>query len=305
MMAFAPVSADPVDPAQLRVPTFELPTVIETMASAGVVAPALVDLDGDRDLDLVVGLADGSLVYFQNDGDILSSAFNETALSTIDGISVSGRAAPVFGDLDKDGDLDLILGSTDGSVTFYLNNGTVLNPDFVEQSSTENPFDGFGVAANSYPAMGDIDSNGTLDVLVGAADGSVKYLSNTGTVIAPVFTELTGDTSFLSDLNFGANAAPSLGDIDGDTDVDLMVGSADGTFTFYLNGRGGYQGDSITLHDEPIEGSVFYEPGVVLVDTGWSQLSPAVEIIPQELLGTLMVMVMLTLSQVMPQEVFS
>ena len=273
-----PLVANPSDHEQLRIPTFEDPVAIEMISPAGFVAPALFDLDGDRDLDLVVGLADGTLAYFQNEGNIRNASFVETVLATLGSIDVGFRATPVFADLDRDGDQDLIVGAADGALHYFKNTGNSAGAVFVEQTGPDNPFDGLGVASNAVPTVGDIDGDNLLDVLVGAADGSVKIFSNTGTVVAPAFTELTGTDSFLDGVDFGDDAAPSLGDFEGDTDVDLVVGNAAGTFVSYLNGRGGYQGDSLTaveLPDVPEQGR--YEPGVVLVDTGWNLIDVRVD----------------------------
>jgi len=261
----------------LRIPTFEEPAAIASAAASSRAVPALADLDGDRDLDLILGDADGTLQFYENTGDILSASLSAAASASVDAIDVGDRAAPALADLDHDGDMDLIVGGADGGVNYFRNDGNAFSPNFVALTGGDNPFDGLGVASNAVPTIGDIDYDNLLDVLVGAADGAVKYLSNTGTVVAPAFIVLTGADSFLDGVDFGDDAAPSLGDFDGDTDVDLVVGNAEG-MTSYLNGRRGYQGDSLTaveLPDVPATGR--YETGVVLVDTGWSLVDASVD----------------------------
>jgi len=70
-------------------------------------SPVLSDVDGDGDLDLVVGNWDGQIRYFENTGSPQFPAFTERTgnLNPMDDIDVGSGAAPVLSDLDGDGDL--------------------------------------------------------------------------------------------------------------------------------------------------------------------------------------------------------
>jgi hypothetical protein len=52
--------------------------------------------------------------------------------------NVGSNAAPVFIDLDDDGDLDAMVGDRNGNLQFYKNTGGLTNPVFA--APTENPF---------------------------------------------------------------------------------------------------------------------------------------------------------------------
>ena len=153
--------------------------------------PALADLDCDNDLDLILGDADGTLQFYENTGNVRAPIFTAAASASVDRIDVGDRAAPALADLDHDGDMDLIVGAADGSLNYFRNDGNAYSPNFVALTGTDNPFDGLSVPSNAIPTAGDVDYDNLIDVLVGAADGTVEYLSNTGTVVAPAFTVLT------------------------------------------------------------------------------------------------------------------
>ena len=98
-----------------------------------------VDIDNDNDGDLFVGKADGRLAYFLNQGNSIAPNFklitedfevfhagvdeqsNPTLFRTV--LDVGENAAPEFVDIDNDGDQDMFIGSQDGHIFYYENQG--------------------------------------------------------------------------------------------------------------------------------------------------------------------------------------
>ena len=82
---------------------------------------------------------------------------------------------PTFGDLDNDGDLDMIVGDQNGQLHYFVNTGSVNSPSF---SLSVPGINGIDVGNSAAPYLSDIDSNGTLDLLIGNENGRVHYYSN-------------------------------------------------------------------------------------------------------------------------------
>src|SRR4029079_19118218 len=61
-----------------------------------------------------------------------------------------------------------------------------------EQIGAATPFNGVDVGLRSKPTFADLAGDGDLDGVAGDSDGLVHYFKNTGTAIAPAFTEQTG-----------------------------------------------------------------------------------------------------------------
>ena len=174
--------------------------------------PVFGDLDGDGDLDMVAGEDDGTLNYFENTGTATAAVF---AAPVAIGSDVGLYSTPAFGDLDGDGDLDMIVGERFGTQQYFQNTGTATAPVF----TTPPVAIGSDVDAYSAPALGDLDGDGDLDMVVGEDDGVLNYFENTGTATSPNFT--TPPVTIGSDVGIASTIA--LGDIDGDGDLDMVA----------------------------------------------------------------------------------
>jgi FG-GAP-like repeat len=87
----------------------------------------------------------------------------------------------------------------------------------------------------SAPTLGDLDGDSDLDAVVGGFDGTLHYYQNTGTASATVYVAQTGSANPFTGIDVGLLSTPTLGDLDGDGDLDAVVGRSDGTLRTFLN----------------------------------------------------------------------
>jgi FG-GAP-like repeat/FG-GAP repeat len=199
---------------------------------------ALADLDGDGDLDLLSGENYGNpLHYFENTGNARTPTFVERVGATNPVAGVIGlRGAPTLDDLDGDGDLDLVLGEFTGNFRYFQNTGDARSAVYLEQSGPANPLQGLSVAAGGFatPVLGDLDLDGDADLIAGdEGQGQFHYFENTGTAVTPSFVARTGPENPLDGEDVGLNSSPTLVDLDGDHDLDLVSGEQTGELTAY------------------------------------------------------------------------
>lgn len=198
-------------------------------------APALIDLDTDGDLDLVIGTYYGTLDYYENSGDQRQAKFlrkTTSPFSTIDlnGNTTAGYSVPTFGDIDGDSDQDLILGSADGKIRFYRNTNLI----FTEITGTGNPFGSIDIGDYSAPSLADIDADGDLDLFVGTADGRIRFYRNIGNETTAIYSEDSSKNPF-QDVDMGNHASIAFANLDADSDLDAILISDSNAETSSLN----------------------------------------------------------------------
>ncbi len=203
--------------------------------------PTFVDVDADGDFDMFLAnqedlaapnRANSRLYFFENTGSPGSPAFSLRSKNYLNFDKQNDvNYAPVFADIDADGDTDLFVGKWDGTIAFYRNDGSENAPSFTRVSETYGNID---VGNNNTPAFADIDADNDLDLFCGEFSGNINFYRNIGSPANAVFAL---DTTHYFGINLGPTeySYPKFTDIDGDTDLDLFLGSEDKGVLFYRN----------------------------------------------------------------------
>jgi hypothetical protein len=140
-------------------------------------APAVADIDGDADFDVFIGNKAGEVKFFENDGTPGNPSFVEQtgAYNPFDAVQlVGGNSTPTFADIDRRGDADALVGDYDGYIHFFENldfdgDYALGDPEFVERTGDDNPFNGVDLGYHSTPALVDVDGDGDFDAFIGTA----------------------------------------------------------------------------------------------------------------------------------------
>lgn len=159
---------------------------------------------------------------------------------------------PTFGDLDGDGDMDMLLCIENGSFIYYQNNST--GSGAVYGSGVPNFTDGSGQIINqgtfSVPQLFDLDKDGLLDLIIGKRNGKIAYYHNDGTSSSASFNLVTAELGNVNVVGTSGNpdgyAAPHF--IRENDTTYLFVGNLDGLLNYYkdIDGNIG-AGESFTL----------------------------------------------------------
>lgn len=212
-------------------------------------APALVDLDGDGDMDMLVGYrglgigtsSRAGLWQFENTGTAQKPTFS---LVTTDYLGLSKSLAltdvvPAFADVDANGSMDLVLTGTATSVVdirVLINaaaKGAAVRYDLAGATrwptpDLMNPLDVLTVT--------DVDRDGKPDLLIGRYNfGTILYYRNAGTAIAPVF-QLQNQTFGgikTDDYIYARARSLVVADLNGDQKRELIAAADNGTVKVY------------------------------------------------------------------------
>lgn len=172
-------------------------------------------------------LAGGTAIYGQDVNTLQNIFFEKTgANNPFNGINVGNNSRPTFADIDKNGDLDLFVGTGNGLIKFYKNQGSTSSPLYVKQTGVNNPLNSVNTVTNAAPAFVDIDGDGDLDVFVGTGDGKLLYYKNFGTSTIPLFQQQTGVNNPLDQFSKYSyySVYPTFGDIYGDGTQAAILG---------------------------------------------------------------------------------
>jgi hypothetical protein len=212
------------------------------LSSLGLMAiyPAFADLDGDGDIDMVIGNQDGTLLYFENTagaGNPMNMILNTANWL---GIDVGLFSTPSFFDLTKNGLPDLVVGQRMGYLSYWENTGTLSTPVFTHRTDTLGDVYTADLTHSYYghsiPYFYRNSSDETF-LFTGSNKGWLLHYNNIDNNLNGTFQLI--DTLFVTDgimkekIVEGARVSPAVADMNNDSYPELIVGNYCGGLSYY------------------------------------------------------------------------
>jgi hypothetical protein len=200
---------------------------VNITAASGIKAPRRCrtilfnDYDNDGDADLYLGGWYDTARFYLNQGDIDDDGVTDFLDVTVQaGLGRYGlNNGATSGDIDNDGDLDILQTDTLGYMIVFRNDGDLDNNGILNfTDATQYSRISYEGGGHHGVGLGDIDNDGDLD-LADANWGSsrIEMYNNNGDGTFSNITQLSG----IGDLYYGVGTLFS--DIDNDGDLDLWM----------------------------------------------------------------------------------
>jgi hypothetical protein len=215
--------------------SFSAPRLTQVSSDYTIESPSVLGVIGDFNRDgipdvAVTGLSTVSVLFGKGNGTFATP----TVYSILDQSGYAGIAAV---DVNGDGILDLVVTNNVGSYdTSYSASVEVLvgNPDGTFQSGLVTPVPGDLVVYSM--AVGDLNRDGKLDVVVTEVTGNSTYVNAVATLLG------NGDGTFQAPVAFAAPSSASgtiaVADLNGDGFLDVVVGNQSNASISILLGDG-------------------------------------------------------------------
>jgi hypothetical protein len=199
-------------------------------------APALSDIDGDGDEDLLIGSGSQStgarLILFENDGDALSPRIIENDTDYLKLLaSTYEKISPQFLDVNLNGRQDLIIN--------YIENGQQKTAIYWHTNNPLQPFEPTSLFNLSIPAVSEHDNpyfyftSGKLALLIGRDAGRLSQFINQGSLENPQWELITDAFLDIADDFRARNINVSIADMDGNGKSDLIRYDDSGILKIY------------------------------------------------------------------------
>ena len=181
---------------------------INTGNSTSEPSPQVADIDGDGDLEVLIG-SGSNLFAYHHDGTL------------VDGFPVviggTGHFTPAIADIDNDGEIEIVIAGQRSDLYVYNGDGSL------KEGWPQNLDDDDG--ASCSPALSDLDNDGDLEIVIGTHR---DLNGNNGGIFARVYVFHHDGTLYegwpIYNVDYrGVYGSPAIGDIDNDGEPEIIV----------------------------------------------------------------------------------
>ncbi len=196
------------------------------------IAPNVGDIDNDNDNDILIGLSNGKIMYWENTSNnptyeykgYLKDASNND-------IHIGNNATPHLIDIDKNGTTDLLIGERNGNINLYINplaSGFELNFSTDSVGKIAIKTNGLNIGY-THPTCIDINQDGKLDLIIGTNTQGIIFYDN---IEDSIYTHKTASSINLTPF-LDQRATLSIADITNDGNLELVSGNISGGICMY------------------------------------------------------------------------
>jgi hypothetical protein len=232
-------------------------------------SPVLFDYNNDGLLDLFVGNFgyfdlgfvdnyESKIALYENSGTTSNPIFTWVTddFSNLSTLGLGQGLHPTFGDIDNDGDVDMIVGNHDGKLFLFSNSSnspSTMNLSLTVAQMTDDNSAIIDIGYAAKPQLFDVDGDNILDLVIGEENANLNYYRNIGTQSNYLFRSIDatfGDVDVSEWWTTVGTSSPCLfKNQQGET--QCFVGSNNGQLYHYNNIDGNLAG-TFNLQDSMV-----------------------------------------------------